>query len=330
MIRPSDEAAYGSAQTKQSTTPNAPLDYPGRTQSFNVPSSGPMVATVPGNPVAGSALSAGIPARYSPQAQPWQMAQQQSDRLRVENRRRLMADRPVTSLLNVVPSGPTSAEQGRTLNRGRAQIARATGTDIGTIIQNVTTPQQAINDMRGITEEGTIPTYVEEERQRIADEEERQRRERLREIFSSIPALRPEQQLAYRTAVRDANREFEMMRNQVQLGRRAARREFRQGVREVGRQQAGGSQDLATALAYLGMDTSPATMGVGLQDLERQADIARAQLAQSRADTMSGLDQQLTQARIGKNRALSQAEQNKLNARAANAAEKLRLQLEYF
>lgn len=137
--------------------------------------------------------------------------------------------------------------------------------------------------------------------------------------WSTLPALLPEQQLAYRMAVRDARRDFEMMQNQVQLGRRQARRDFRQGVREVNRQQAGGSQDLATALAYLGMDTSPATMGVGLQDIETQADIARSEVAAVRAQRQAELDMQMTQARISRNRALSAAEQRRLADRAARA-----------
>jgi hypothetical protein len=147
-----------------------------------------------------------------------------------------------------------------------------------------------------------------------AAEEERLRR--LREIYGSLGALTPEQQMAYRQSVRDAEREFEIMRNQVQVGRRGARRDYRQGVRQVNRQQAGGSQDLATALAYLGLDTSPATMGVGLQDIERQSDIARSGLAGSKAEQLAILDNQLSQALIQRNRQRSAAEQARLNARA--------------
>ena len=153
---------------------------------------------------------------------------------------------------------------------------------------------------------------------------------RLREIYSTLGVLTPEQQQAYRQAVRNAEREFEMMRNQIQLGRRTARRDFRQGVREVNRQQSGGSQDLATALAYLGMDTSPATMGVGLQDIERQSDLARAELARVRAITMGGLDAQMTDARIGRNRQLSAAEQNRLAAQAQRATDLERYRMGLF
>lgn len=145
--------------------------------------------------------------------------------------------------------------------------------------------------------------------------------------WSTLPALLPEQQLAYRMAVRDARRDFEMMQNQVQLGRRQARRDFRQNTREINRQQAGGSQDLATALAYLGMDTSPATMGVGLQDIETQSDIARSEVAAMRAQRQAELDMQMTQARIGRNQALSAAEQQRLADRAARATRLERYQM---
>lgn len=172
------------------------------------------------------------------------------------------------------------------------------------------------------------------EEERKAKEEERKAKEaadaELERRFSQLPALLPEQQQAYRQSVRDAEREFELMRNQVQFGRRGARRDFRQGVRQVNRQQAGGSQDLATALAYLGMDTSPATMGVGLQDIERESDLARAELARVRAMTMGGLDAQMTQARIGRNRQLSAAEQARLAARAQRATDLERYRMGLF
>lgn len=165
---------------------------------------------------------------------------------------------------------------------------------------------------------------------RAKNVQERTTDTRLQDFINNLPALSPAQQQAYRTAVRSARRQFEMIQDQARFGRRSARREFREGVRDVNRQQIGGSEDLGTALSYLGMTTSPATMGVGLQDIERQADIARAMLARSKADTLAGIDQQVAQGRIDLTGALSLAEQNKLNAEAANAAEKTRLQLEYF
>lgn len=180
------------------------------------------------------------------------------------------------------------------------------------------------------------PNQFDAERKRRAEEDRKRREEEaartaeLEKLFSELPALLPEQQQAYRQSVRDAEREFEMIRNQVQLGRQGARRDFRQGVREVNRQQTGGSQDLATALAYLGMDTSPATMGVGLQSIESEADLARAELARVRAMTMGDLDAQMTQARIGRNRQLSAAEQARLAARAQRATDLERYRMELF
>jgi hypothetical protein len=137
----------------------------------------------------------------------------------------------------------------------------------------------------------------------------------LREIYNTLGAVTPEQQMAYRQSIRSAERDYELMLNQIRSTRRGARRNYRQDVRGVNRQQAGGSQDLASALAYLGIDTSPAALGVGLQDVEMQADVARSGLAATKAEQLAAADAQLTQALIERNRQRSAAEQARLQAR---------------
>ena len=174
---------------------------------------------------------------------------------------------------------------------------------------------------------------AEEEARKKAERERRAEEARNAELerrFATLAAPAPETQQAYRQAVRDAQREFDMRRNHVQLGRCGARRDFRQGVRSVNREPTGQSTDLAEALAFLGMDTSPATMGVGLQDIERESDLARAELARIRAMTMGDLDAQMAQARIGRNRQLSAAEQALLAARAQESANLERYRMELF
>jgi hypothetical protein len=261
-----------------------------------------MAVTIPGNPVAGAAQSPGVPAVYLPTLLPVQQPQQQ-------------------------------AEQMRTANRGRFQQQRAE------VAARVPYDRFALGytpSMEDYSEEDPVGRMREIQRQneeaaaKAEQEAEDAKNAELERTFSQLPALLPQQQQAYRQSVRDAQREFELMRNQVQFGRRGARRDFRQGVREVNREQAGGSQDLATALAYLGLDTSPATMGVGLQDIERQSDIARAEVARVKAMTMGGLDAQMTQARIGRNRQLSAAEQARLAARAQRATDLERYRMELF
>lgn len=299
------DGKYGIAgsTSKQSTSPTASAPAPtGVTnqwyQSFkrNQPSvsqgGGPAFITVPGNPVAGAAVA---------------------DTIRNPSINRGTPMRPVAQpspprQLTYFGGTPTNTVAGY---RGFDEYFG--GTPTGNYDPNATpTSPSEIETIKNVEDER------KKRQQEAADAAAAKAAEdaRLREIFNTLGALTPEQQMAYRQSVRDAEREFEMMRNQIQLARRGARRDFRQGVRSVNRQQAGGAQDLATALAYLGMDTSPATLGVGLQDVEMQADIARSGLAASRAEALAAADAQLTQALIQRNRQRSAAEQARLNARA--------------
>lgn len=223
---------------------------------------------------------------------------------------------------------------------GRGTPMRPTANWRGTPMRPVPTPTPASPTKPADT--GYSSWYAKQAAEKLAAEEEAKKKAEedrkakeaadaeLERRFSQLPALLPEQQQAYRQSVRNAQREFELMRNQVQLGRSGARRDFRQGVRSVNREQTGQSTDLAEALAFLGMDTSPATMGVGLQDIERESDLARAELARIRAMTMGDLDAQMAQARIGRNRQLSAAEQARLAARAQRATDLERYRMELF
>jgi hypothetical protein len=89
-----------------------------------------------------------------------------------------------------------------------------------------------------------------------------------------LPAETPEDLYAYRMARRNAERQFEAQRALVQMNNRRARQDFRRTRRDVNRQAQGGTQDLATALAYLGMDTAPA-----LYDVSKDAINSGAQQA---------------------------------------------------
>ena len=211
---------------------------------------------------------------------------------------------------------PLSPSELKILGRARGQISRATGTDMGTVIENVTDPNQGRAVLDTIRSGGTLPSYL---RPKPKTTTPPPTNTPPAPDWTQLPALTPEQQMAFRQGMRGTERDFEALMNQVRLGRRTARRDFRQGVRQVNRQQAGGSQDLATALAYLGMDTSPATMGVGLQDIERQADLERAQLAAQKADELAALEARVVEGQIARNRSQAQLRMDRANARAAAA-----------
>ena len=96
-----------------------------------------------------------------------------------------------------------------------------------------------------------------------------------------LPAESPEDLYAYRMARRNANRQFEAERALVQMNNRRARQDFRQARTDINRQAQGGAQDLATALAYLGMDTAPAVYDVSKDAINSGAQEA---IGQARAD----------------------------------------------
>lgn len=289
-------SGYGIGSTKKPTTPNAPAPAPTTTSTpFGtvgaIPAQIAGVGAPPGRSIM-EIISPYLPSRGTP--------------------------------MRPVPPRGTPMRPVPTPNRG---------TPMRPVPEVPETPTQDTGYSSWYAKQAAEKLAAEEEAKKKAEEDRKAKEAADAELerrFSQLPALLPEQQQAYRQSVRNAQREFEMMRNQVQLARQGARRDFRQGTREVNREQTGQSTNLATALAFLGLDTSPVTMGVGLQDIERETDLARAELARVRAMTMGDLDAQMTQARITRNRQLSAAEQARLAARAQRATDLERYRMGLF
>jgi hypothetical protein len=140
----------------------------------------------------------------------------------------------------------------------------------------------------------------------------------LRDLFSQPAALTPEQRQAELQMRREAERSYEAMLAQTQLQRQLARQDYRTGMRDTRRQAQGGAQDLQTAMAYLGLDTSPGVTDVGVEDINNRAKLAMSQLERSRAERMAEIQAMKTQGRIGRRQALTGADAFVASALANN------------
>lgn len=149
----------------------------------------------------------------------------------------------------------------------------------------------------------------------------------LRDLFSRPAALTPEQRQAELQMRRDAERAYEAMLAQTQMQRQLARQDYRTGMRDVRRQAQGGSQDLQTAMAYLGLDTSPGVTDVGVEDINSRAKQAMAGLEGGWASVQAQLKQIEAAGRIDRRRGLTAADAFNASALANNTglqAERLR------
>ena len=102
-----------------------------------------------------------------------------------------------------------------------------------------------------------------------------------------LAALSPEEMQELLEASRDAQREYDEIINQIGRTTAETERDFFDYTRGVGRQVAGGRQNVASQLAQLGMDTSPAPQAyadyLGAQG-QRQIAGGRANVAKILAD----------------------------------------------
>lgn len=142
--------------------------------------------------------------------------------------------------------------------------------------------------------------------------------DKIRDMFSKPAVMTPEQRQAYLSMRRDAERAYEQMLAQSRMRADMARQDYRTNLRDVNRTAAGQGQDLRTAMAYLGMDTSPGVTDVGVESINDRARIAATRLEEAKARALAEIRAMKAQARVDRRQALTQAEAFQSSQLAAN------------
>jgi hypothetical protein len=106
---------------------------------------------------------------------------------------------------------------------------------------------------------------------------------------SPVLGLSAAQQLEFENRLRDIEAETQAVLSGLSGQASSARSEAKAGREESRRQVAGGSQDLASGLAFLGLDTSPGVIDVGQEYQAREGAKREAAIAKSLAETISGI-----------------------------------------
>jgi hypothetical protein len=123
---------------------------------------------------------------------------------------------------------------------------------------------------------------------------------------SPVLGLSAAQQLEFENRLRDIEAETRAVLSGLGGQASAARSEAKAGREESRRQVAGSAQDLASGLAFLGLDTSPGVLDVGQEYQAREGAQREAAIAKSLAETISGISSRSAEA---KRRAKAQREQ---------------------
>jgi hypothetical protein len=104
------------------------------------------------------------------------------------------------------------------------------------------------------------------------------------------------QKLEFEMALRDLGRDTEAMITELQGAAAARRKEAERNIQRTGREGAGSSQELASALAEAGVDTSPGQFDVGLEDISQRTALAQAEQRRSLAEYISGVQGRISSA----------------------------------
>ena len=107
------------------------------------------------------------------------------------------------------------------------------------------------------------------------------------------------EELNFSTQLRDLERETAAIISELQSGISSERKNTTRDIEEINRSVSGGSQDLATQLAFLGLDTSPGVLDVGQESLATQGATESAARRRALAEYISGVEGRIGQARQG-------------------------------
>jgi hypothetical protein len=94
------------------------------------------------------------------------------------------------------------------------------------------------------------------------------------------------------------------------INKKAAGKELRNLMTQLGQQYSGGVQDMSMGAAQLGLDTSPGALDVGIDYLGEARNVAELGGREQYADTVAKLTQQLAQQRAAAAAARQAAQQN--------------------
>jgi hypothetical protein len=137
----------------------------------------------------------------------------------------------------------------------------------------------------------------------------------LREQAAATEAARAAEAARLQSMVANAGRsEYGQATGQAQsqfdISKKAAGKELRNLMMQLGQQYSGGVQDMSMGAAQLGMDTSPGALDVGIDYLGEARNVAELGGREQYADTVAKLTQQLAQQRASASAARQNAQQN--------------------